>query len=529
MKRTLTLTIALIAFLSSHAELNRSVVNLISYDGAGKILKSASAVVCGEGGEILAAYSCLEGACSAEVIDCKGKSYKVTEITGASRDFDLVRFRVDKGKKLDVAPVSAPSESGVFVVRAYSNDKNYAGEAVTFVSREKYEPYEYYTLSVPNDAKYFGCPVFDAEGRLVAIVQQNLTKNASTACAIDARFGTDLQIKSTSAMSDDLARIGLPKALPEGEEEAYSYLYLLSMRADSIGFVTAANAFQERYPKNVNALVLLGTYYANRKDYSSCEAMFKKALKSGVDADNVHANYSDAIYNKVLKNPQPAYADWTLEKALSEAEKAYELRPDTIYFLRQAHCLYGLKRYAEARDKYVAVARNTPVGARDVWYFAARSEEMAGGAPEKVIALIDSALTCVQKPYDMTAASFFVARAQQYEKADMARKAVMDYNEYEKIVGPRNLTANFYYLREQQERKCRMFQQAIDDMDTAMALSQYQEDKDLYMTEQAAIYLQVGSYDEAISRCEQVLKTSPDFEDAKKILGMAKDYKGRSK
>ena len=523
MKRLIILTFTLSIFLSSFGALNKSVVNLITYDAEGKLLSNSPAVVCGATGEVVAAYSSMKFASSAEVIDCKGKSYKVTRILGASADYDLVRFAVEKGKKLETAEISVTRDS-LCRVWNYSNDKKYEGVKTVITHREKYNDYEYFTLSLPNESKFFGCPVFDADGRVVALVQQNVTKNAATACAIDIKFAQDLKITSSSAMRDDLREILIPKALPENEEDAYSYLYLLSLSSNKQAFYDEAKLMEETYPENVEFLTLMAGYQARQKDYASSEDYFQKALKVGKSADQVHAAYSDVIYEQVLHG-QSSYSDWTLEKALDEAEKAFSERPDTIYYLRQAHCLYGLKRYGEARDKYVLVARKTPVSSQEIWYYAARSAEMAGESPENVIVYLDSALTQFKKPYNQAAAPYLVARAQQYEKAGKARAAVLDYNDYERAMGPRNLTANFYYLREQQERKCRMFQQALDDMDTAMALAQEQEDKDLYLTEQAAIYLQVGSFDEAITRCEKVLKTSPDMDDAKKIIELARSHK----
>ena len=104
------------------------------------------------------------------------------------------------------------------------------------------------------------------------------------------------------------------------------------------------------------------------------------------------------------------------------------------------------------------------------------------------------------------------------EKVNEYRKAALDYVEYEKIIGPKNLNDKFYYLREQAEIKCRMYQQALDDIRTAMAFNP----KDpFYPVEEAVVLLQAGLYPEAIGACEKSLKMLPENPDCYKIMGIA--------
>ena len=132
--------------------------------------------------------------------------------------------------------------------------------------------------------------------------------------------------------------------------------------------------------------------------------------------------------------------------------------------------------------------------------------------------MMDSVINNLPTPLTPATAQYLLERARRLEKAGQYRKAVFDYNQYETVVGPKNLNAYFYFIREQAELKAHMYQQALDDIRTAAILSP--EDPN-YKIEEALILLQTGLYKEAIAACKKLLQTVPENPDCYKIIGIA--------
>ena len=96
------------------------------------------------------------------------------------------------------------------------------------------------------------------------------------------------------------------------------------------------------------------------------------------------------------------------------------------------------------------------------------------------------------------------------------RDAVKDLNEYEHLMS-KSLNANFYYMRYQAEMRCRMFQQALSDMETATRM---EPQEPLYFAELAAINYRFNQLDEAILAARQAIALDDTFADAHRILGI---------
>ena len=86
------------------------------------------------------------------------------------------------------------------------------------------------------------------------------------------------------------------------------------------------------------------------------------------------------------------------------------------------------------------------------------------------------------------------------------------------MIGPRNLTDRFYDLRSQAEEKAHMYQQALDDLHTAIAIA---EQPLPYQIDEAALLLNVGEYQRAIDAAQKVLTQWVDNADCYKIIGVA--------
>ncbi len=520
----------------SAKDVHKAIFNIISYNESGNIINSGYGVFLSPSGTGIASFSILKGASRADVIDYKGNKYAVHRILGANSTYDLVKFSIEGIKKADCFEISTAAgtirDGAALNISHYTTDKKAPSKNVTVTRVDDYEGYHYFHISESNTDSNIGCPLFDNEGKLVAFTQKNVEKNAQEVCAIDIRFADKLKINAMATLNADLRATDIPKALPENEKDALTYIYMMK-QADSLSTITALNDFIGRFPENAEGYTNRGTFYASKGHYDLCENDYATALQkvsnesSTVKADEVHNELSKLIYQKAVYAPTPAYGNWTLQKALDEAQKAFAVKPAPYYLLQQGRCLFSMKEYMKAYEKFMELNENgkgqseeewSSLAKAEAWFYAARSLEMAGGDSLEVITLLDSTITALPRPYTQATGQYFLERAQRLEKAGNYRNAVADYNEYEKAIGPKNLTAQFYYVRSQAEIKARMFQQGLDDIQSAIALAPLEP---VYRLEEALILLRAGMYEESIGACERLLQDVPDVSDCYKIMGIA--------
>ena len=163
------------------------------------------------------------------------------------------------------------------------------------------------------------------------------------------------------------------------------------------------------------------------------------------------------------------------------------------------------------------------IGSPDTWLRTAYIiEQRAGeGYVELAIALLDSAVSKAQLTMDNSqltiqkSAPYVLERALLKARHGLHRPAVADYNLYEELVGTIN-TDRFYYLREQSEAAGRMFQQALDDIDRAIALAPRQP---VYLLEKASLNVRVARYAEALPILAVLINAFPDDMDCNRLLG----------
>jgi tetratricopeptide (TPR) repeat protein len=97
----------------------------------------------------------------------------------------------------------------------------------------------------------------------------------------------------------------------------------------------------------------------------------------------------------------------------------------------------------------------------------------------------------------------------------MYRESVKDFNAYENFVGS-GLKAEFYYLREQAEVNGKMYQQALNDIETAIYLS---PENPVYYIEKAMLCYRVKMSDEGIRTLEKAKELAPGSSDVYYLLG----------
>lgn len=493
-------------------------------------------------GKGVAPYSLFKGASRAEVVDYKGKVYHVSRILGASEHYDLVKFTTMSGKKIQPLPLITEGElhvgQNVYLAK-YTTNKKQLPIPVKVDVADDFDNYKYYTIAAANDSSNIFAPVLTENGYVVAFSQYNIANDSLGLCAIDIRFINDLTIDAASAFNSDLTAIKIPKSLPQSEADAQTFVYMAS-RMDSTTAHTALNDFLVSYPDNAEGYMHRAAFFVRCNNFAGAELDYSTALDksanpaSNLKTDEVYNTFSKLIYNKAVNQPNQLPENWNLQRALEEAQKAYQVRPLRYYLMQQGHCLFAQKKYAEAYEKYIEVCTNTSADTttwsqqsqKETWFYATRAYELSGGDSVKVVELMDSVIAHLPRPVEVSDAVYFLERALRLEQIGQYRKAVLDYNEYENVVGNGNLNAHFYYLREQLEMKCGMYQQALDDINTAMSRNPQHPD---YPVEHALILLRAGLYNEAIDVCSKKILTITDNPDYYKILGISFGELGKYK
>ena len=155
----------------------KAVVNVITYDAAGNVLHSGYGFYLSAQGTAVAPYHIFKDAARADVINNKGKKAAVLRILGANSTYDLVKFSVDVKETtfLPLTETPAGDADALYLVN-YSTSKKQEPVYANVTAVTPFDGYNYYDISAANSDINVGCPLVDATGRAVAVVQKNVGK-----------------------------------------------------------------------------------------------------------------------------------------------------------------------------------------------------------------------------------------------------------------------------------------------------------------------------------------------------------------
>lgn len=498
-------------------------VAIMVYNKNGEMTETQG-VFCDEKGTVLTEYDALKHATRAVVVDAAGKEYQVKEIMGASAMYNVVKMQIalEKGKITYLQPAATPSDakSLVYILPHAKASKNVPCTEDTIAKVETFKDnYSYYTIGKPSNDRLKNSAVLNGNGEMIGLLQM-AAKEGKNAYVIDSKFITDMKIKPMDAGNNDLKAIYIKKALPETEEDALTYLYLLDKK-DSIIYMACIDDFIQKYPTNTSGRILKAERMIEAGNYQEADRLYEEALNTdGIKKDEVYFSKAKAIYSINLSKAYNKYNDWDMEKSLTEIRNAYEANPLPVYTQQEANCLFVLKRYDEAREKFLSLAK-TNLRSADIFLNAAQCN-IIQNKEESVLELLDSALACYPTPYPANAANTILLRANELAKAGKNKDAVIGLIEYERLANG-NLNANFYYGREQLEIKARMYPQALADIEKTIMLAPKEP---LYYAEAAALNYRVGQMDDAIEYAKKAVELDEKFPDPYRIIGVCYSQKG---
>jgi len=510
----------------------KAVFSVVTYDKENKIKGTGNGFYIDVQGTALSDYTLFENAERAVVINADGKQQDVSRILGANSMYDIVKFKTPIDKKqttLTIADQPAKVGETVYLL-PYSTQKATTLQTGKVISVDSIGNNSfYYTLEMKTGEKTVSCPIMNINGEVLGLIQKNASDESMESYAIGANYGASLSISALSMNDGALNKIGIRKALPDTEEQALVFLYMSSEQMDKESYLSLLNDFLAQYPTSMEGYIRRASNYMDSEDpalQALAEADMKKALDVSTTKEDAYYQIAKLIYGYVLSlDGKEPYQEWTYDKALELIREAVKTGGQPLHIQLEGDILFAQGKYAEAFVCYDQV-NQSPLASAATFYSAAKAKQLMEGSDiNEVLALMDNAIEKLNKPYFAEAAPYFYERAGLRAEAGKYREAVMDYNTFFEAVHG-DVTALFYFQREQAEMQCRMYQQALDDINKAVEMAP--EDVD-FLVEKGSVHLRVNQLDEAIATFNKVISMNNQYAAAYRLLGYCQALQNNTK
>ncbi len=485
----------------------KSVFTLTTFNKDGSIIASTQGVFIDNKGTAISTFKPFIGATKATVVDATGKSLEVDAIMGADELYDVAKFRViGSTTPATLATKEESAGSKVWLIPYSIKKPAYQQEEISNVEKFK-TSYNYYIFSNNAPENAVGCPFVNKSGQVIGLMHSN-----GSVTAIDANYAKQLKVTGLSTLDAALRESGIRTALPDTENDALTMMTLNKGQVTGDVYIKYANEFIEKFPTSASGYKEKAISLTNQGKFAEAAKTLEEGIKKADKKDEAHSNYADIIYQKIVYNGDSTYTDWTLDKALAEAEKAYSIKPEPIYKHQQGQINYLKHDYQKAYDQFMTLTQS-PIASGELYYEAAQAKAQLKGTPAELEALLDSAVSVGKRTG--VVAPYYLARAQFLDNKGEYRKALQDYNEYDSISRP--IEPTFFYARYKCELKLRMWQQALFDIARTCYLAPQEP---TYLAEWASLDLRVKRIDEGISAATQCIKIAPEYADGYLLLGL---------
>ena len=500
----------------------RSVFTLKTFADDGSLIASSNGFFTGADGEAVSNFTPFKGAVRAVIIDAQGKEMPVVSIIGANDMYDVVKFRVG-GKTQPLAISTRVASAGSMAwLLPYHEVKNVNGGPVRKAETFQND-YAYYTVAMTMPQNTVSCPLINDAGEVIGMMQQPASDKDTLSYAVSARFADSLKISGFGMNDATLKLTKIKKELPNDIKDATLALFLATSQLDSAAYATLVGDFIQKFPQASEGYIQRAQLETSNGDYATAEKDMEMALKVAEKADEAHFTYARLIYNKEVFQSDRPYANWNLDKALTEIETAILANPQPTYNQLKANILYAQQKYADAFAIYDELSK-TDMHNAETFFAAAKCKEMLKDTTA-MLALLDSTMSTFSKPYLKEAGPYIWARAEARRDAGKYREAVTDMNDYEELMQA-TINDTFYYIRHQTEIQARLYQQALNDINRALQINPQEP---LYYAEKASLLIRVGMYDEALTTAQELVGIDANDSDGYMFLGLAQCLKGNKK
>lgn len=492
----------------------KSVFTLTTFNENGDIITSSQGVFIDGQGTGICPFKPFIGADRATVIDASGKSYDVDAILGADELYDVAKVRVKSSTTAATIATVAENQGAQVWLVPYAI-KNPAISKLDVSSVERFHGnYNYYIFNgeVPDNA--VGSPVFNGKGQVIGIMHKSDTHTT----AVDVAYIKQLTVTGLSSLDASLKETGVRTALPDSEEDAITMMTFKKGSTKQETYQAYADEFIEKFPTSSYGYRELAALQTSQDLFAQAAATMEKSISKSTKKDESHSDYGNLIYQKMVYKFDTPYEPWTLDKALEETKKAYEINPQPIYRHQQAQIIYAQGNYQEAYDIFMDLTQ-TPLENAELYYEAAQSKMQLQAPDTEIRVLLDSAVS-VGKRKGMVA-PYVLARGEYLYNIGEYREALSDYNAYDTLTT--SVDPVFFYMRYKCELQVRQWQQALFDIARACYLNPKEP---TYFAEWASLDLRVKRYDEAISAATLCIQLAPEYSDGYLLMGLAQIEKG---
>lgn len=490
-----------------------SVASVVTYKN-GLLKADGTALFVGCNGNVIASGKLFVGADSAVVIDNNGKARPVRNIVGIDNTFDCVKVRVSNDKKIKYL---APSSSKVNVgdelyMLTYGVKKSVIVESFKVLAVDSVYSFAYYTLDKPVQEHSISYPLLNGNGEYVGMMQPS-SPGDIVSFAVSAQLSSTLVSSTKNYGKGYYPGMNIRTAMPDVQADALSCLYMQAMMGDSLSWSGAINDYVAAYPKSYEGYQSQAEYMAIYcRDMEQADKTWDKALSLTENKAEVYFGKGRVINEIVQSGDTLSHAMLTFGNALEQIDKAISINNSSMYVNYKADMLYGAQRFADAAECYESLATTDM---RSLESFAKASQcYIVMQNYDKGIEMLDSAVVCFPDG-NRGVAPYLLTRGVVKSSAKRYREAVQDMNRYEELVGGL-LSADFYYAREQAELNCKMYQQALNDIETALALD---SDNLLYYLEKGMLCYRVKFTDEGVRTMLKACELAPELADAHYLLG----------
>ena len=532
-KITIFITLLLMPFMamaqsSAVKKAAKSMFKLTTFDANGNLLHTGYGAFVDANGTCLATWEAFIGASKANIIDAQGRKYDVDCLIGANEIYNVSKFKVvvPEDKKMAITPITIAQtkiEAGNdswFIEYDIKNPviKKYQPSKVESFQNDL--PYYIYEQTAPDELA--GSPFLNNNGELLGLMQP--AKKRTDIYCPSAQYAMSMTVSGFTSKQATMRLTQMRVALPDNFDQAVVALFMNQGSNANDNILGMADEFISKFPTASEGYNSKALYLTDKGQFAEAAKVMEEGIEKCEKKDEPHFDYSKLIFNKLLYSTDSTFTDWTLDKAIAEVDAAMGVNPLPVYNLHKGKILYTAKRYDEAYNIFLEVSK-TNMRSAECFYNASLCLQANNAPKEKVVEMLDSAIACLPQPYKADAAPFLMIRGKYLDDNGMYRKAVADYNEYEKLMG-KMLNGKFFYLKEQAELKAKLYQPALDDIDKAITLAPNEQ---LYYAEKAMLQVRVNKIDEGMATAQLCMTRFPDYGDGHAVYGLAQILKGKKK
>lgn len=504
---------------------------LTTFDAEGNLLHSGYGVFTGTDGTCIATWEAFQGASKANIIDAQGRKYDVDCLIGVDEIYNISKFRVivPSEKKMAITPINvAKAQTAVggeswlvgYDVKAPTLKKCSPSNVETF---QKDLPYYIFEDIASEDMA--GSPMLNANGELLGLIQPS-KKRTDIYCP-SAQYAVSMTVSGITSKQATMQLTNMRVALPDDFNQAVVALMMNQGQSSSDKYLGMAEEFISKFPNSPEGYNAKAVYLTNKGQYAEAAKVMEEDIAKVEKKDEAHFDYSKLMFNKLVYTNDSTFTDWTFDTAVAEADAAMAVNPLPAYNFHKGNILFAEQKYEDAYNVFMDVTKTNMRGPES-FYNAYLCQKALNAPQEKAIELLDSTLACFSQPYPTSAAKYLLERAEMLNEAGQARKASIDYSEYEQLMQKVGIKLNgrFYYTKEQAELKAKFYQQAIEDINKAVDNAPGEQ---TFYAEKALLYVRVNKLDEGMQTAKYCMTLFPEYGDGYAVYGLAQVLKGQKK